>query len=83
LYAHTWGYFAAALAWLLGHWLLFYGAVAQPTLILSVAGLVCGGLYYLEETDRLSILWRRQFVFILVAILVVILVFSDWGDKAI
>ena len=83
LYSHTWGYFAAALGWILGHWLLFYGNVAQPTLLLSVIGLVSGALYYLEETDRLSVVWRRQFVFLLIAIVVVILVFSSWGDKTI
>lgn len=82
LYSHFWGYFAAALMWVLGHWLLFYGLLAQPTLILAVISFVCGALYYLEETDRLSLLLRRQFVFIMVAIIVVILVFSDWGDKA-
>lgn len=83
LYANTWGYFAGSLMWVLAHWLLFYGVLAQPTLLLSVISLVCGGLYYLEETDRLSLLLRRQFVFIMVAIIVVILVLSDWGDKTI
>jgi hypothetical protein len=82
LYAHFWGYFAAALIWILGHWLLFYGVLAQPTLILSVISFACGGLYYLEETDRLSLLWRRQFVLLMVAVIVVVLIFSDWGDKA-
>lgn len=83
LYAHTWGYFAAALAWVLSHWLLFYGSVAQPTLLLTVIGFGLAALYYLDQTDRLSKLVRRQFVFIMVAIVVVILTFSDWGDKAV
>ncbi|MBI3624281.1 hypothetical protein HY218_01465, partial [Candidatus Saccharibacteria bacterium] len=82
LYAHTWGYFAAALMWVLGHWLLFYGVLAQPTLLLSVIALGSSALYFLEETDRLSLLLRRQFVFIMAAIIIVILVFSGWGDKA-
>lgn len=81
LYAHTWGYFAAALAWLSVHWLLFYGVVSQPTLLLTVLGFGLGGLYYLQETDRLSVLLRRQIVFIMIAVIVVVLVFSDWGDK--
>ena len=83
LYAHTWGYFAAALAWLTSHWLLFYGVVAQPTLLLTVLGFGLGGLYYLQETDRLSTLLRREIVFIMIAVIVVVLVFSDWGDKVI
>jgi len=83
LYAHTWGYFAAALVWLSAHWLLFYSVIAQPTLLLTVLGFGLGGLYYLQETDRLSVLLRRQMVFIMIAVIVVVLVFSDWGDKAI
>lgn len=81
LYAHTWGYFAGALAWLTAHWLLFYSVIAQPTLLLTVLGFGIGGLYYLQETDRLSILLRRQIVFIMIAVILVVLVFSDWGDK--
>lgn len=83
LYSHTWGYFAAALTWLSVHWLLYYGVITQPTLLLTVLGFGLGGLYYLQETDRLSVLLRRQIVFIMVAVIVVVLVFSDWGDKAI
>lgn len=83
LYAHTWGYFSAALVWVLGHWLLFYGFLAQPALLLTVLGFGLGALYYLEESDRLSVLLRRQFVFIMIAIVVVVLVFSDWGDKTV
>ncbi len=82
LYAHVWGYFSATIAWLCGHWLLFYGVVAQPTLLLTVLGFGLGGLYYLQETDRLSIPLRRQIVFIMTAVVIVVLVFSDWGDKA-
>lgn len=83
LYAHTWGYFAAAMVWVLSHWLLFYGFVAQPALLLTVLAFGVGGIYYLEESDRLSVLLRRQFVFIMVAIVVVVIVFSDWGDKTV
>lgn len=81
LYSHVWGYFGAALAWISVHWLLFYGLVAQPTLLLTVLGFGLGGLYYLQETDRLSVLLRRQIVFIMIAVIVVVLVFSDWGSK--
>ncbi len=83
LYSHTWGYFAAALAWLTAHWLLFYGVVAQPALLLSVLGFGLGGLYYLHEADRLSVWLRRQIIFIMIAVVIVVLVFSDWGDKVV
>lgn len=83
LFAHAWGYFAAALTWVLGHWLLFYNVVAQPTLLLTVIGYGLATIYYLDQRDRLSVLLRRQFIFIMVAIVVVILAFSSWGDKTV
>lgn len=79
--AYIWGYFGAALTWVLGHWLLFYGSVAQPTLILVVIGYGLSALYYFAHFDRLSPLLRRQFIFIMIAIIIVILAFSDWGNK--
>jgi hypothetical protein len=82
LYSHTWGYFGAALVWILSHWLLFYGQLAQPTLLLGVIGFGVATLYYLDQDDRLSSAWRRQFVLMMVAIVVVVLTFSDWGDRA-
>ena len=81
LLSFFWAYFGAALAWILGHWLLFYGPVSQPTLLLSAIGFGLGTLYYLDHFDRLSLNIRRQVVFILVAVVLVVLVFSDWGDK--
>lgn len=81
--AYVWGYFGAALAWLLSHWLLFYGAVAQVTLLLSSLGYGLAVLYYLDHYDRLGKAARRQFIFIMLAIVLVVLVFSDWGDKVI
>ncbi|PIZ63206.1 hypothetical protein COY17_01130 [Candidatus Saccharibacteria bacterium CG_4_10_14_0_2_um_filter_52_9] len=81
--AFVWGYFGAALAWLLSHWLLFYGGVAQPTLLLSTLGYGLAVLYYLDHNDRLSKGVRRQFIFIMLAIVLVVLAFSDWGDKVV
>ena len=83
LLAYFWGYFGAALVWVLGHWLLFYGPVAQATLMLTAIGLGLGTLYYLEHYDRLNVNTRRQVVFIMIAVLLVVLTFSDWGDKII
>ncbi|HSW36903.1 MAG TPA: hypothetical protein VLG37_00880 [Candidatus Saccharimonadales bacterium] len=81
LLSYSWGYFAAALTWLLGHWLLFYGLVAQPTLLLSTIGYGLATIYYLDHNERLSSGLRRQFIFIMIAIVLVVLTFSDWGDK--
>lgn len=79
----AWAFFAASLAWVLGHWLLFYGQVAQPTLLLTILGYGLGTMYYLEQNGRLGKLARRQFIFIMIAIVVVVLVFSDWGNKVV
>lgn len=79
----VWGYFGAALAWLLSHWLLFYRGVAQPTLLLSTLGYGMAVLYYLDHKDRLGKSARRQFIFIMLAIVLVVLAFSDWGDKVV
>jgi len=81
LYAHTWAYFAACLTWVLGHWLLFYGAFSQITVILTASSIGLASLYYLKHNDKLSRILRRQIVLIMVAIIVVILVFSNWSSK--
>jgi hypothetical protein len=78
-----WAYFAAALMWLLGHWLLFYGVVAQPTLILTVVSLGLASIYYLDTNDKLSYGLKRQVLFVTTAVVVIVIVFSDWGDKAV
>jgi len=83
LLSHVWGFFAASLVWVLGHWLLYYGVLAQPTLLLVVIGYGLAVMYYLDEHDKLTALWRRQFVIMIVAIIAVVLTFSDWGDRAI
>lgn len=82
LLAYVWAYFGATLTWILGHWLIYYyHVVAQPTLILSAMSFGIATLYYLDHVDRLSKPIRRQIVFILITVMLVILVFSDWGDK--
>ncbi|MBC7581254.1 hypothetical protein H7097_00100 [Aeromicrobium sp.] len=83
LLAYFWGYLGAALAWLLSHWLLFYGPVAQPTLLLSVIGYGLAGLYYFDHSEKLSSMLKWQFIYVMGAIIAVILAFSDWGDKVV
>lgn len=81
--SYFWGYFGASMAWLLSHWLLFYRVIAQPTLLLSTLGYGLAVLYYLDHQDRLNKGVRRQFIFIMIAIVLVVLTFSDWGDKVV
>jgi len=81
LLSYLWGFFGASLAWVLGHWLLFYGIVSQPALLLISLGYGLATLYYLDHRDRLSTNVRRQIVFIMLAIVVIVVAFSDWGNK--
>lgn len=75
--AFLWGYFGAALMWVLGHLLLSYpqpgGPVAQPTLFLSIIGYSLGAIYYLEHFDRLSALVKRELLFFCAAAIVFLL----------
>lgn len=81
LLSYIWGYFSVALTWVLGHWLLYYDIVAQPVLLLLAIGYGLAALYYLDHHDRLSKGVRKQFVFIMIAIVLIVVIFSDWGDK--
>lgn len=84
LLAYVWGFFGAALIWVLSHWLLYYpvnGFVAQPTLLLLTIGYGLAAIYYLDHTDRLSSTLKNQFIFIMCAITIIILRFSDWSAK--
>lgn len=84
LLSYIWGFFGAALIWVLSHWLLYYpvnGVIAQPTILLVVIGLALAGLYYLDHIERLSSLLRKQIMFACMAITAIVLLLSDWGDK--
>ncbi len=81
--ASQWAFFASALMWVLGHWLLFFGPVAQVAILLSTIGCSVWGLYYLHETDRLTKLIQRQIMVATVTVILVVIIFADWGDKAI
>ena len=81
--SYVWAYFSAALVWVLSHWLLFYGPIAQPGLLITVMGFGLAGIYYLEKTDRGSLALRRQLIFVMMAVILIVVIFSDWGDKTI
>ncbi len=81
-YSSAWALFGASLAWVLGHWLLFYGPIAQVAILLGVIGYGLATLYYLSETDKLSKLVQRQVIFVMFAVVSVILILSDWGNGA-
>jgi len=78
LLAHIWAYFSASLAFILAHWMLFYGTIAQIIVILTTIGYGLAALYYLDATDRLSQSLQKQLVGIMLGILLIIVVFSNW-----
>ncbi len=83
LLAHVWGYFGAGLAFILGHWLLFYGSIAQIIVIMTVVGYGLAAMYYLDATDKLTSLMERQLVVLMCAILLIVLALSDWSGATI
>lgn len=78
LLAHVWAYFSASLAFVLGHWLIFFGSVAQIIMILTTVGYSLAALYYLDASDRLTKTMERQLLAIMGAILLVVIALSDW-----
>ncbi len=79
--AYVWAFFCASLTWLSAHWLLYYNSISQVALIITVIGYSIAALYYLDHKDKLKKGVRRQFIFLMITILLFILVFSDWsGD---
>lgn len=79
-YSYMWGFFASSLVWVLTHWLLFYKLVAQPAVLITVVGYGLAGLYYLHEHDKLTILVRRQIIFVVFALVFVMVAFANWGE---
>jgi len=78
LLSYLWGYFGAALTWLLGHMLVVYprhtGYIAQPLLFLTVIGVGLAGAYYLDHFDRFGRYIKKQILLVSVGVLVILLV---------
>ncbi|HSX33899.1 MAG TPA: hypothetical protein VLF91_06205 [Candidatus Saccharimonadales bacterium] len=74
LLAHLWAFFGAGLVWVLCHWLLFYGFLAQPTLLLVAIGYGLAALYYLDHNDRLTTLVRSEIMITTGVIIIAVVV---------
>lgn len=81
--AYVWAFFCASLTWLTSHWLIYYKVISQPALIITVIGYGLAAMYYLQHTDRLKKNVQRQFVMIMVAIILFVLVYSNWNGDVI
>ena len=83
LLSYLWAYFGAALLWVLGHWLLFYGLIAQPTLILSSVGYGLAVLYYFDHKEKLSQNLKLQIILLIISALLIIIFVprGQWDGK--
>lgn len=76
--SYLWGYFGAALIWVLSHMLVIYpkdeGLIAQPTLFLSVIGYTLGAVYYLEHFDKLSLTVKRELLYLCIGAVLILVV---------
>lgn len=79
--SNAWALFGASLSWVTSFWLLYYQVFSQVMLLLIVLGFGLATLYHLNQADKLSKLLRRQIIFIMIAVVIITLVFSDWGNK--
>lgn len=83
LLSAIWGFFSGSLMWVLSHWLLFIGPIAQPALIVTGLGYGLGALYHLDKSKKLSSAMRRQIILTLFIFIFILIIFSDWGDKTV
>ncbi len=75
----TWALFIAELAWLLNHWILFYVRyVSSLALLSAIFGYICMRLYAKTHTDSLSRKDIRSMIIFTCAILLVVVLLSNW-----
>lgn len=81
--ASLWAWFGAIMAWILGHWVIFYMNLPQIALILTAISYGLGLTYYLSANQSLKQAAKNQIIVAVGIILLIIIVFSDWQDKTI
>ncbi len=78
LLSYLWGYFGAALMWLLGHLLIVYprktGLITQPLLFLTVIGFAMATAYYLDHFDRFATFFKKQLMIVSSGIILLLVV---------
>ncbi len=80
---HVWAWFGAGLAWILGHWVIYYFSIPQIALVLAVISYGISVIYYLHYKHRLKPTVKNQIIAFMFIILLIIIVFSDWQYKTI
>jgi hypothetical protein len=73
LLSYFWGYFGAALSWVLSHWLIYHASIIpEPVLLTCALGFGLAAIYYLDHEDKLSKLIKREILFIMLLIVIVV-----------
>lgn len=83
LLSYFWAYFGSAIAWITGHWLIYYKMVAQPILILTILGYGLALLYYLDNFKKLNKSIKWQFLGVMIIMLIIVIAFSGWTSRAV
>lgn len=81
--SHVWALFALQLAWVLGHWQVWYGGLHQLVIILTTLLTSVTLIYDFYKQERLNKSLLRQIVLSTLTILVAVIVLADWQDKTI
>lgn len=76
LLSYMWGYFGAALMFVLGHGLIFYpnkatGFISQPTILLLTLGYGLAVLYYCDHANKLTKFVKMQTLFVMLAVVLI------------
>lgn len=81
LLSYLWGYFGAALMFVLGHGLIFYprpsdatGFISQPTVLLLTLGYGLATMYYCDHSNKLTKAVKMQTMLIMSVIVLVMIV---------
>lgn len=83
LLSYLWGYFGAAMVWLLGHLLVVYpsqtGYLNQPLVLLVVIGSALAVTYYLDHFEKLSsyVKWQTAGVAAVIVLLILASLFYE------
>jgi len=84
LIAYTWGYFGAAMAWLLSHWLLYFKNISILAIFLSVIGYGIAIIYYLDHFEKLNKPYKRIIISSMIVVVLIIVALSGWwGDQVV
>jgi len=81
----VWGLFVAQLTWLLNRWLIVYTifedrniVVPQIVLVVGTIAFMASSLYYLHHSQNLRKQYIRRYLVYSWAIIILIIIFSDW-----